>query len=119
MLKFNRHCAKLIRTTVFQTCLQQTQIKPKPCVGPHSTDVTPVFRKAASFSDRLALRDTLGSYTYANLFLSAKELSKEIDKQLKGRINEQVLFLCPNDANYVITQWAIWMSGHTGRFLIV
>lgn len=113
MLKLHRQCKKIVTSSsIFQTRLQQTQIKPKPHVGPRLTDIVPVFRKAASFSNRTALRDLYGSYTYANLFVSAKELSREITKNLNGKTDQQVLFLCPNDANYVITQWAIWMSGH-------
>ncbi|XP_074036816.1 acyl-CoA synthetase family member 3 [Leptinotarsa decemlineata] len=71
----------------------------------------PVFRNAQNFPDRVALRDHISSYTYANIYLSANELSKEITQLVHGRTGERVLFMCPNDANYVITLWAIWMSG--------
>lgn len=74
----------------------------------------PVFINAKNYTDRIALRDAIGTYTYANLFMSAKELSKTITVKLQGKPLERVVFLCPNDANYVITQWAIWMSGQIG-----
>ncbi|KAJ8941724.1 hypothetical protein NQ318_023320 [Aromia moschata] len=101
----NRH----IRNSVFKfnRCLQtQPQVQapaPLPC--------GPVFKNAQSFPDRIALRDNISNYTYANIFLSANELSKNISNLLNGRTNERVLFLCPNDANYVVTLWAIWLSG--------
>lgn len=74
----------------------------------------PVFMNAKNYTDKIALRDSVGSYTYANLFISAKELSKLITVQLQGKPSQRVVFLCPNNANYVITQWAIWMSGQIG-----
>ncbi|KAJ8934124.1 hypothetical protein NQ314_013583 [Rhamnusium bicolor] len=95
VLKFNRR-------------YQQTQAKVQvttPLPG------GPVFRNAQIFADRVALRDSIASYTYGNIFMSANELSKEITKLVNGRTNERIVFLCPNDANYVISLWAIWMSG--------
>ncbi|XP_066260758.1 malonate--CoA ligase ACSF3, mitochondrial [Euwallacea similis] len=71
----------------------------------------PVFRNARLFPERVAIRDRIAAYTYANIFMSAHELSKEISTMLDGKLNERVLFLCPNDVHYVITLWAIWMSG--------
>lgn len=111
MLKFFRTAKP---STLLQTRLQSTQVKRKPRVGNHSLELLPVYQKAINFSNRIALRDVFGTYTYANLYLAAKELSKEINKKLTGKTNKQVIFLCPNDANYVITQWAIWMAGQVG-----
>jgi hypothetical protein len=34
---------------------------------------------------------------------------------LDGKKQERVAFLCPNDASYVIVQWACWMSGQIGE----
>lgn len=76
----------------------------------------PVFRNAQNFPEKIALRDGIASYTYGNIFMSAHELSKDITQLVEGRTNERVLFMCPNDANYVITLWAIWMSGQIGEF---
>lgn len=95
----------------------QTQAKPKGTAGLQTSEIVPVFRKAVNFTDRVALRDNIGSYTYANLFMAAKELAKDISQQLGGKTNERVVFLCPNDASYVITQWAGWISGQTGENL--
>ncbi|CAG9759697.1 unnamed protein product [Ceutorhynchus assimilis] len=71
----------------------------------------PVFRNARLFPNNIAVRDRIAAYTYANIFMSANELSKEITGLLDGKTNQKVMFLCPNDVQYVITLWAIWMSG--------
>jgi malonyl-CoA/methylmalonyl-CoA synthetase len=34
---------------------------------------------------------------------------------LGGKKQERVAFLCPNDASYIIAQWACWMSGQIGK----
>ncbi|KAJ8971132.1 hypothetical protein NQ314_000864 [Rhamnusium bicolor] len=75
------------------------------------TGIVPLFANAKKFSNKIALRDSAGSYTYGNIFDSAKELSDKISSQLNGRTNERVLFLCSNDVTYVISLWAIWVSG--------
>lgn len=93
----------------------RTQIKRLPRYQP--IDVVPVFRRASNFTDKVALRDSFGHYTYGNLFMGAKELSNEVSQTLsEGNVlNQKVLYLCGNDANYTLTQWAIWMSGHIGK----
>ncbi|GLH12932.1 Luciferin 4-monooxygenase [Gryllus bimaculatus] len=76
----------------------------------HTSPVIPVFRRAAEYCDRIALRDIHGDYTYRGVFLSSRQFACEIRDNLDGQ-QERVAFLCPNDATYVITQWACWMSG--------
>ncbi|XP_022908346.2 malonate--CoA ligase ACSF3, mitochondrial [Onthophagus taurus] len=89
----------------------QVSTKTKTILQPRP-DVVPVFRRANNFTDKVALRDTFGHYTYGNLFMGAKELSNEISVNIgTGKNSQNVLFLCGNDANYVVSQWAIWMSG--------
>lgn len=78
----------------------------------------PLFANAEKFSDKIAIKDHKGNYTYGDIFNSAKGLSVEILKKLHGKINERVLFLCSNDVNYVITLWAIWMSGQIGNLIL-
>lgn len=110
MSLLNRQLGKTLKYHLnFQSRLQQTQAKPNVTTAILSSG--PVFKNVPNFADKIALRDTIASYTYANLFLSANELSQRITKLLDGKTNERVLFLCPNDANYIITMWAIWMSG--------
>lgn len=79
-------------------------------------DVQPVFYNVAKHQTKTAVYDNTGNYSFSNIFVEAKELSSKISRQLNGRIGERVLFLCPNDASYVITIWAIWLSGQIGKF---
>lgn len=109
MSLMNRH----IRNCVFNftkklNVYPQVQV---PIIAPGE----PSFRNAQHFPEKTALHDGIASYTYVNLFMSANELSKDITKLVNGKTNEKVLFMCPNDANYVITLWAIWMSGQIGK----
>ncbi|CAH1963323.1 unnamed protein product [Acanthoscelides obtectus] len=103
MKKYARPCVLLLKRH-----LQQTQAEVQP---PVSLPTGPVFRNAPYFPDRIAIRDQFAGYTYSNIFMVANELSQEITKLVQGRTNERVMFLCPNDLNYVVTLWAIWLSG--------
>lgn len=78
-------------------------------------EVVPIFRHSTQFADRIALKDNNGNYTYGNIFMSAKQVANDISKMIEYKNNERVLFLCPNDTSYVITQWAIWISGQIGK----
>ncbi|XP_015122402.1 acyl-CoA synthetase family member 3, mitochondrial [Diachasma alloeum] len=78
---------------------------------PPSNNVIPIFRNAIRFGDKTALRDLQGDYTYRGLFLSSRQFSNELSDVLNGKQQERVAFLLPNDARYVIVQWACWMSG--------
>ncbi|XP_076989403.1 malonate--CoA ligase ACSF3, mitochondrial isoform X2 [Tamandua tetradactyla] len=76
---------------------------------------TPVFTRSLAFGDRLALVDRHGRHTYRDLYLHSLRLSREI-LRLRGSAGgdlqeERISFLCPNDASYVVAQWASWMSG--------
>jgi len=72
----------------------------------------PVFKYAASYGDKNALRDKHGEYTYASLLSASEKFAAAIRSNLQGARDERIVFLCPNDASYVITQWACWISGH-------
>ncbi|KAF5301122.1 hypothetical protein FQR65_LT08952 [Abscondita terminalis] len=75
-------------------------------------EFVPVHQRVVNFFDRIAIRDEKGDYTYGNMYAAAAELANNITKAIDKRENSQVLFLCPNDVTYIITKWAIWMSGH-------
>nr|CAD7574802.1 unnamed protein product [Timema californicum] len=96
-------------------CWRHTHTAAAPSYGEpldsHRESVVPVFRHAPRYGDRIALRDRHGDYTYRGMFLSSRQLACEISSLLEGRRQERVAFLCPNDASYLITQWACWMSG--------
>lgn len=100
---------------VLSRCLQQTYAACTPTqkesFSASKSSVVPVFRHAPRFSDRIALRDRHGDYTYRGIFLSSRQFAGEISSYLGGKKQERVAFLCPNDASYIIAQWACWMSG--------
>ncbi|XP_066050867.1 malonate--CoA ligase ACSF3, mitochondrial [Chamaea fasciata] len=80
-----------------------------------SSDITPVFTRALAFGDKVAIVDQHGEHTYRDLLSRSLRLSREIcrllecpSRDLRG---ERISFLCPNDASYVVAQWASWMSG--------
>ncbi|KAH0999070.1 malonate--CoA ligase ACSF3, mitochondrial-like isoform X1 [Dendroctonus ponderosae] len=73
--------------------------------------VLPVCYNAPQYGNKVAIYDQTGSYSFRNLFIEAQMLSSKLSILLGGSTGERVLFLCPNDASYVITIWAIWMAG--------
>lgn len=54
-------------------------------------------------------------HTYRDLLSRSLRLSQEICRVLecpsRDLKEERISFLCPNDASYVVAQWASWMSG--------
>ncbi|XP_026519480.1 acyl-CoA synthetase family member 3, mitochondrial-like [Terrapene carolina triunguis] len=82
---------------------------------PFSGRVTPVFTRALAFGDKIAIIDQNGEHTYRDLYTQSVHLSQQICEVLRcssGDLKEErISFLCPNDASYVIAQWASWMSG--------
>lgn len=117
VLNLNKYWKKAIKSslkTQLRLQQQQTKVQASRRIG-YNKDVVPVFRKASEFLNRIALQDLNSSYTYGNLFSAAKELSNTINVQAGYKPGQRIMFLCPNDASYVITQWAIWMSGHIGK----
>ncbi|XP_077041099.1 malonate--CoA ligase ACSF3, mitochondrial isoform X5 [Agelaius phoeniceus] len=80
-----------------------------------SSDITPVFTRAPAFGDKVAIVDQNGEHTYRDLLSRSLRLSQEICRVLqcpsRDLKEERISFLCPNDASYVVAQWAAWMSG--------
>jgi len=73
----------------------------------------PVYKYAALHGDKKALRDKHGEYTYSGLLASSQKFAEVISGAVNGKTEERVAFLCPNDASYIVTQWACWISGQT------
>nr|XP_033796080.1 malonate--CoA ligase ACSF3, mitochondrial isoform X1 [Geotrypetes seraphini]XP_033796081.1 malonate--CoA ligase ACSF3, mitochondrial isoform X1 [Geotrypetes seraphini] len=77
--------------------------------------IAPVFTRVSAYADKTAIFDQNGQYTYRELYRLSHCLSQQIHRVLKclsGDLKEErISFLCPNDASYVVTQWASWMSG--------
>lgn len=100
-----------VRASVLKFSKRYQQVQAKVHHAPPIIPAGPVFHNPKHFPDRIAIRDRIAKYTYANIFMSANELSKDITKFCNGRTNERVMFMCSNDVNYVISLWAIWLSG--------
>lgn len=84
-------------------------------VSSHSQSWAPVFFKAPKYGNRTALVDQHGQHSYQDLYRRSCALSRQITSLLGDPSNDarpkRVSFLCPNDASYVVSQWAAWMSG--------
>lgn len=61
--------------------------------------------------------DKFGEHTYSSIFNSSVTLSKILEKSLHNEIQECVAILCPNDASYIVAQWASWMSGQISNLI--
>ncbi|VEN42059.1 unnamed protein product [Callosobruchus maculatus] len=75
--------------------------------------VAPLFEYARNFEHKVAIYDQNGKHTFGSIYEKARSLSAQIAKKLGSGNNERVLFLCPNNVNYVVVLWGIWMAGHT------
>ncbi|XP_076011374.1 malonate--CoA ligase ACSF3, mitochondrial [Genypterus blacodes] len=77
----------------------------------------PVFARAPTFGDKVAIIDSSGTHSYNQLYGSSLALAGRISSSLNsdfGRVNgKRISFLCANDASYTVAQWAAWMSGGT------
>ena len=79
--------------------------------------VTPIFLQAQDFGDRTAVISQHGRYSYSDILNYSAKLVKEFTELLKDSkgkgadSNPRIAFLCENDLSYVVTQWAIFMSG--------
>lgn len=121
VLSTRAECGILIRTVShIHKAVKLMRTYTAPSIVNEANDlksVIPTFRLASQWPDRIAITDQFGDYTYRSLFLSSKELAGQITDVLEGKTQERVAFLCPNNASYVIAQWACWMSGQIGNFL--
>ncbi|XP_056382019.1 malonate--CoA ligase ACSF3, mitochondrial isoform X2 [Hyla sarda] len=106
---------RLILSTVRFHCLRTLSCSFNTSVACRAQAYAPVFYKAPAYGDRTALVDQHGHHSYQDLYLRSIALSKAITRLLGNPRNDvppkRVSFICPNDASYVVCQWAAWMSG--------
>lgn len=105
-----------------------------------SSSITPVFTTALTYGDKVAIKDEFGEYTYNQIYNGAAKISIEISKicgkrtflsiehfqsfflqhlDLGSASQCKIAFLCPNSALYTLIQWACWMSGHIGMYILM
>lgn len=71
----------------------------------------PLFERAGTFRNHLAVIDNNGGFTYDNLLTSANKIAAGL---LGGEadLNEaRIAFLVPPGFEYVAVQWGIWLAG--------
>ena len=89
-----------------------------------SSNTKPLFLHVfkQEYGDKIAIVDSLGAHSYKELLKHSTALSPYIIAKAKCSDSpsnasqaildgERIAFLCPNNATYVIAQWAIWMAG--------
>jgi malonyl-CoA/methylmalonyl-CoA synthetase len=74
-------------------------------------NVVPIFKQALLYNHKTALKDINGEFSYAQIYMAAKKLSIQISNLCGSGSLSRVAFLCRNDVNYIIAQWACFMSG--------
>ncbi|XP_025207423.1 acyl-CoA synthetase family member 3, mitochondrial isoform X1 [Melanaphis sacchari] len=104
-------CRKLLYRPFYSCCIRQLSSEAFKNIPKNETSLTPIYRLASQWPKNIAIVDKFGEHTYSSIFNSSVTLSKIIEKSLHGEIQERVAILCPNDASYVVAQWASWMSG--------
>ncbi|XP_032594581.1 malonate--CoA ligase ACSF3, mitochondrial [Drosophila grimshawi] len=73
--------------------------------------VVPTFKKAMLYPDDIAIKDISGEFTYFQLFITAKKLAIQISNFCGSASQMNVIFLCSNNALWIVMQWACWISG--------
>ncbi|XP_060851489.1 malonate--CoA ligase ACSF3, mitochondrial isoform X1 [Rhopalosiphum padi] len=104
-------CRKLLYRPFYSCCIRQLSSEAFKNIPKNENSLAPVYRLASQWPNNIAVVDKFGEHTYSSIFNSSVTLSKIIEKSLHGEIQERVAILCPNDASYVVAQWASWMSG--------
>ncbi|XP_008291143.1 acyl-CoA synthetase family member 3, mitochondrial [Stegastes partitus] len=113
---YRTHCpsepGKWLLGTTVQSRAQRWTVAPSMRINQK-----PVFARAPSFAEKLAIIDSSGSHSYKQLYCSSVGLASRISAALNsefGRLEgKRISFLCANDASYTVAQWAAWMSGGT------
>ncbi|XP_055598586.1 malonate--CoA ligase ACSF3, mitochondrial [Uranotaenia lowii] len=77
----------------------------------HRNLVVPPFKKALLYGDKSAIRDHTGDYSFIQIYEAVKGLAIQIANCCGSASQSRVAFICPNNATYVISQWACWFSG--------
>ena len=89
-----------------------------------SSNTKPLFLHVfkQEYGNKIAIVDSLGTHSYRELLKHSTALSPYIIAKARCSDSlsnssqvildgERIAFLCPNNATYVIAQWAIWMAG--------
>ena len=75
-----------------------------------SEEARPVFRTALRYGEKVAIIDSSGSQTYSQLYRASLALSSRLSSSSVSP-GSRVAILTGNNGQYVLAQWAVWMSG--------
>jgi len=75
----------------------------------HQENQFPLYHKHR-LSKKVAIEDELGSHSYSQLYTQAQHLAEKIKSNLREP-GQSVAFMSENNKNYLVAQWAVWMSG--------
>lgn len=73
--------------------------------------IVPPFKRALLHGEKSAIRDHTGDYSFIQIYEAVKRLALQISNCCGSASQSRVAFICPNNATYVISQWACWFSG--------
>ncbi|XP_062557208.1 malonate--CoA ligase ACSF3, mitochondrial [Armigeres subalbatus] len=73
--------------------------------------IVPPFKRALLYGEKSAVRDHTGDYSFIQIYEAVKRLALQISNCCGSASQSRVAFICPNNATYVISQWACWFSG--------
>jgi len=71
----------------------------------------PQCYQALDFRKKVAVCDRGGSLRYDDLLSRSLDLARSIHDLLPTP-HQSVAFLCPNQSSFLLSKWAIWLSGH-------
>eukprot|EP00088_Acartia_fossae_P033941 TRINITY_DN3481_c0_g1_i3.p1 TRINITY_DN3481_c0_g1~~TRINITY_DN3481_c0_g1_i3.p1 ORF type:complete len:537 (-),score=68.13 TRINITY_DN3481_c0_g1_i3:162-1772(-) len=72
--------------------------------------VYPVYHQHRN-SKKICLEDELGKHSYQQIYNQAQSLAKQIQEKNNGEKGKTVAFMSGNNKEYLVAQWAVWLSG--------
>ena len=77
----------------------------------HTAAAAPVYSRALEFGDKVAVEDSGGRHTYAQLYRSSAQLAAQLRQLEQLGPGARVAVLSSSSAQYVTALWAVWMVG--------
>jgi malonyl-CoA/methylmalonyl-CoA synthetase len=71
----------------------------------------PLIERALAYSNRTAVRDDAGSYTYAELVADSQSGASRLLEGTTDLNEDRVAFMVESSYDYVRVQWSIWRAG--------
>ena len=75
----------------------------------HTAAAAPVYSRALEFGDKVAVEDSGGRHTYAQLYRSSAQLAAQLRQLEQLGPGARVAVLSSSSAHYVTALWAVWM----------